>query len=82
MSLFLFFVPHCLSCPSFYVLAMADHGDESSHGNVVRWGDRDDRERHREHRHRQDDRRHFDMHQFIQMGSIRLVGGDVPQSSR
>ncbi|XP_073060047.1 uncharacterized protein [Primulina eburnea] len=60
---------------------MAGYGDESSHGSVGRWGDRDERDHPREHRHRHDDRRRFDMHRFIQMGPRPLVGGETPDAA-
>ncbi|XP_073036671.1 uncharacterized protein [Primulina eburnea] len=71
--------------PFFPILSsMADHfGDESSQGSVGRWGDQDNSRRHRdrEHRHRRDGSRRFELHRFIQMGPKPLVGGETPDDA-
>ncbi|XP_073118436.1 uncharacterized protein [Henckelia pumila] len=62
--------------PSFL---MAGRDDES-HGSVGHWGVDDDApRRHLDHRHHHEDRRHFEMQKFLQMGPKPLARGENPE---
>ncbi|XP_073138402.1 uncharacterized protein [Henckelia pumila] len=60
---------------------MVDY-DESHGSDCGRWGDKDNRGNLWDHHHLyQDDRRHFSMHRFMQMGPKSLVGGESPEDA-